>query len=300
MTTKRQKSKSDAVSYIPRVLKALRELGGVAKASAVKEAIVSSMAEKDEKIDDSMLESGAIRYANDIQWARMHLVNAGLLEPYNRDSHGVWKLTPAGWTTQLDAKTASGIHSKSTSKSTHPKADIQTAPGDEDNQPELPEMASWRSEVKKLLITMPPPGFERLCAEIMARNGLHATKVTGQSGDKGIDGEGLLAFDSLELLSIRVAWQCKRFNDRTVGSDEVRNFRGSLDMATNHGIIFTTSTFTAAAIQEARQPEKKPIKLVDLYDLISKLEKLKLGFKDDDQSTLDREFFKQFCNAPYV
>ena len=289
-------SKPESVAYIPRVIAALRSMEGVAKASAVKDAIVTTMTEQKLPINEVMLASGVVKYQNDIQWARMFLVNAGMLEPSDPKSRGIWKLTPQGWQTPLDPAAVLAIYAQSAKKSKKAASDTQTAPSDEGTQQDLPGLKSWESEVKKLLQTMPDKGFERLCAEIMTRNGLHATKVTGQSNDKGIDGEGLLAFDDLELVSIRVAWQCKRFKDGKVGSVDVRNFRGSLDMSTEHGIIFTTSAFTAEAINEASQPAKKTIKLVDLDGLISKLDKLKLGILEGTSRAVDAAFFGPYLN----
>ena len=48
---------------------------------------------KGETIPETSLSSGAPKFANDIQWARMYLVNAGLLEPMKTAGYGNWKLT---------------------------------------------------------------------------------------------------------------------------------------------------------------------------------------------------------------
>jgi len=281
----------EAVGYIPRILSALREMDGIAKAAAVKEAIVATMTANGESISEKLLASGAPKYQNDMQWARMYLVNAGMLEPVSVAGRGVWKLTDAGWTTPLDAGTVATIY-----KGQKAAIDDQIAPNDNDLQQDLPGLDSWAHQLQKILKTMPAEGFERLCAAIMTKNGLHATKVTGQTGDKGIDGEGNLSFDGLGLVSIRVAWQCKRYDDGTVGSQAVRDFRGSLDLSTNHGVIFTTSTFTADAVQEATQPAKKPIKLVALEDLIEMLRQLGLGVTEGEIPVIDLPFFYKYLH----
>ena len=284
------------VDYIPRVVFALREMDGVAKASAVRDAIVASMTEKGEPFNDTILSTGAIKYQNDIAWARMYLVNAGMLEPASVSGHGIWKLTRAGWSMPLDVQTAVHIYNRSTGKGGAQSTDTQDAPSDDALQQDLPGTDTWEHKLKKILKSLPPEGFERLCTAIMTANKLHATKVNGHSGDKGIDGEGLLAIDDLGLVSIRVAWQCKRFKDGSVGSQDVRNFRGSLDHITAHGIIFTTSGFTADAVQEAAQPSKLPIKLIDLVELIQMLQQLKLGVMALPAITIDLPFFEQYLN----
>ena len=284
------------VDYIPRVVSALRDMDGVAKASAVRDAIVASMTEHGEPFNQTILSTGAIKYQNDIAWARMYLVNAGMLEPVNVSGHGIWKLTQAGWAMPLDVQTAINIYSQSTGKVSIASTDTQDAPSDDALQQDLPGTDSWEHQLKKILKSLPPEGFERLCAAIMTANGLHATKVNGHSGDKGIDGEGLLSFDQAGLVSIRVAWQCKRFKDGSVGSEAVRNFRGSLDHATAHGIIFTTSAFTPEAVQEAAQLSKLPIKLVHLGDLIGLLQQFKLGVSALPVNTVDVPFFDEYLH----
>ena len=81
----------EVVRFIPRILATLREMNGVAKAGAVKAAVVQAIFEAGEPVNDQMLSSGVPKYQNDIYWARMYLVNAGLLEPSKVAGHGVWK-----------------------------------------------------------------------------------------------------------------------------------------------------------------------------------------------------------------
>ncbi len=280
-----------SVAYIPRILAALRQMDGVAKAAAVKEAVVATMAEQHQPVDETLLQSGQAKYLNDMQWARMYLVNASMLEPVSVAGHGVWKLTDKGWQVSLDAKAALDIYN-ATAKKGKKVSDTMPAPND-DGQPEL--SPSWEAQLKNILISLPHEGFERLCAEIMTKNGLHATKVTGRSGDGGIDGEGLMALDKSGLVSVRVAWQCKRFNGGSVGASEIRDFRGALDHATNHGIVFATSAFTADAVQDAAMPGKKLIRLVDLKALIEMLGEMTLGVKSvDTGKEIDEAFFKPY------
>ncbi len=128
----------------------------------------------------------------------------------------------------------------------------------------------------------------------MTANGLDQIKVTGKSGDKGIDGMGLMYLDDAGLVSIRVARQRKRYTTGNVGSMEVRNFRGSLDHKTDHGIIFTTSTFTPEAMKESVALGKIPIRLVPLDQLIAMLKNLKLGVGPEPDHAVDASFFEQY------
>jgi restriction system protein len=53
-----------------------------------------------------MLPSGEPRVRNQIRWARLYLVRAGLVDSSMR---GVWSLTQKGKDTQLDAETTSAL-----------------------------------------------------------------------------------------------------------------------------------------------------------------------------------------------
>ncbi len=68
---------------------------------------------------------------------------------------------------------------------------------------------------------MPPATFERLCQRLLREAGFTKVEVTGQSGDGGIDGKGVLR---VNLLSFQVIFQCKRWQG-LVGSSVVRDFR---------------------------------------------------------------------------
>lgn len=286
----------EVVRFIPRILSTLREMNGVAKAGAVKSAVVQSIFDAGETVNDQMLASGVPKYQNDIYWARMYLVNAGLLEPAKTAGHGTWKLTPEGWESPLDMGTAAAIYFKTASKGGKNKDEVDLpAPSGDDLQQNLEGTINWQVQLKDILWSLTDKGFEHLCAAIMTANGLDQTKVTGQSNDKGVDGIGLMYLDDAGLLSIRVAWQCKRYTgNTTVSSEEVRNFRGSLDHTTDHGIIFTTSSFTAEAMKESVALGKTPIRLVPLDQLIDMLRKLELGVAHNPDSVVVDSFFDQY------
>lgn len=285
----------EVVRFIPRILSTLRDMNGVAKAGAVKAAVVQAIFEAGEAVNDQMLASGVPKYQNDIYWARMYLVNAGLLEQAKTAGHGTWKLTNQGWESPLDMATAAAIYYQTASKGSKNKDEANLpAPSGDDLQQDLEGTVNWQVQLKEILWSLSDQGFEHLCAAIMTANGLDQIKVTGKSGDKGIDGMGLMYLDEAGLVSIRVAWQCKRYTSGTVGSMEVRNFRGSLDHKTDHGIVFTTSTFTAEAMKESVALGKTPIRLVPLDQLIEMLKNLKLGVGPAPEHTVDASFFDQY------
>lgn len=290
----------DSTSYIKPIIEALRSLKGVAKAAAVKQWIADSMAGQNQVIPETILASGAQKFSNDIQWARMFLVNAEMLEPMAVAGYGNWKLTPKGWETKLDVTSVRLIYKTTAQKSNAPSSDNLDAPPEDARQGELVGTQSWEGVLKKILNTMPDKGFERLCAFIMTKNGLEATKITGQSGDGGIDGEGMLAFDDLSLIKTPVAWQCKRFEANKVSSGQIRDFRGAVEGRAKFGLIFTTSSFTPSAELEARRPGATPIELVGLERLIELMKKNAIGVRprnrDMEDLEVDQAFFVEYLH----
>ena len=64
-------------------------------------------------------------------------------------------------------------------------------------------------------MNMRPDAFERLARRLLREADFNSVKVTGQSGDGGIDGLGVYR---LGLVSFPVFFQCKRYRG-SVGAD---------------------------------------------------------------------------------
>jgi restriction system protein len=108
--------------------------------------------------------------------------------------------------------------------------------------------------------SLPPQGFERFCQRLLRESGFQQVKVTGRSGDGGIDGIGVLQINA--FVSFKVLFQCKRYAG-SVGSPQVRDFRGAMAGRADTGLILTTGTFTLDAKSEAVRDGVAPIELVD-------------------------------------
>src|SRR5690606_3419302 len=93
------------------------------------------------------------------------------------------------------------------------------------------------SDVLDVLKNLSPSGFERFCQRLLREVGFSEVHVTGKSGDGGIDGHGNLQVN--HLVSFNVLFQCKRYSG-SVGSGEIRNFRGSMTGRTDKGIFLTS------------------------------------------------------------
>jgi len=98
-------------------------------------------------------------------------------------------------------------------------------------------------------------------------------EVRGKTGDGGIDGVGVLR---VNLVSFQVYFQCKRWKG-SVGSREIRDFRGALQGRADKGLFITTGTFTAQASDEATRDGAIAIDLIDGERLCDLLKENGLG-----------------------
>ena len=121
---------------------------------------------------------------------------------------------------------------------------------------------------------MPPDAFERLCQRLLRESGFEEVKVTGKSGDGGIDGECVMRLGG--FLALPVVFQCKRYQG-SVSSPVVRDFRGAMMGRAERGLLITTGTFTRDAKVEAVRAGAHPIDLVDSDQLLDKLKDFRLG-----------------------
>jgi restriction system protein len=270
------------VQYFDSVLKALKELGGLRTPAEVVEKVAEiknvSEAEQQEK-----LPSGALRFANQVAFARQYLVWGGYLDPSKR---GVWSLTEKGrmssGISDADAlqlfKEQHALHSKKEPKN-----------GEDGDGEELP-LEPYKEQLLKILKNLPPPGFERLCQRLLLESNFEQVQVTGQSGDGGIDGIGIVKVN--QFVTFKVLFQCKRTD--TVSSGQVRDFRGAMQGRADKAIILTTGLFTKDAQKEAVRDGVPPIELVDGNRLVLLFEDLKLGLIPRSTFDVDVDFFKPF------
>ncbi len=153
---------------------------------------------------------------------------------------------------------------------------------------------SLESEENQLLLVLKglsASGFEQVCKLLLIESGFKKVKVTGRSGDGGIDGEGVLEINP--LLSFKVIFQCKRYKG-SVGSAAIRDFRGAMVGRADKGIFITTGFFTRDANDEACRNGAHPIELVDGEKLVNMFERLGLGVKAKTIYDVDFEFFKKY------
>lgn len=230
----------------------------------------------------SRLDSGGNRLNNRIQWSRQDLVLSGDVE---RSQNGIWKITPKGkerlerewrsWKPEY-YKTPLSLAAVTVSiPNFAPKASLVVPPmvaqlmvgpyeAVEQAMRELVEQVE--NELLERLHSADPTEFENIIAQLLEKLEYGSIsdgsiKVTGRSGDGGIDGE--CALDRLGLYKAK--FQAKRWTT-SVSSKEIRDFIGALTTErVEQGIFVTTSDFTQDAITTAQRAGK--VKLISGKDL---------------------------------
>ena len=266
-------------------LKALKELGG----SATNQELVDKIIELENYSEEIQTvphrEGRETKLEYRAAWARTYLKKYGAI---NNLSKGVWVLLDKGESmTEQEALTVPAII-RAQDPSRQNSNDL--APSNDDD-PIIDMEEDWKSVLLQKLKTIKPDAFERLCQLILRESGFIKVQVTGRSGDGGIDGIGIL---KMNLLSFHVSFQCKRYQG-SVGSSELRDFRGAMIGRGDKGIFITTGSFTSEARKEANRDGAPAIDLIDGEELCELLKNLKLGLTTEivEKVTVKTEWFDQ-------
>ncbi|MBV4424331.1 restriction endonuclease [Clostridium tyrobutyricum] len=269
----------------------LKMLGGSGTVQEITNKTVELLNLSDDIVDFPHSDSGnqsELEYQ--LAWARTYLKNSKVIMNSER---GVWSITSEySGIDNIDVKT---IIKKTLDKRSN-KVQIKDATNEQqenlndDNSDEVPEeIRPWRKRITDVLMNMDPYGFERLSQRLLRECGFSQVVVTKKSGDGGIDGTGKLRING--IFSFNVAFQCKRYKG-VVGPGEIRDFRGSLTTDIEKGVFITTGTFSKAASEEASNPGKQQIDLIDGEDFINKLAEYEIGLREIKDYEIDEEFFK--------
>ena len=284
------------VQYFQPVIDGLRDLGSSAKPREVYMWIAEQLSVPKEEIEGTT-KGGQSKFENKVGWARFYLAKGGFIDTEQR---GVWVLTEKGRSANLTHDDAydlfrtihdgfrreGGEPGEGETDQTVDEADA-SAPDEKTylNQDAIQE------ELVRILRGVTDKGFEELSARLLRHIGFENLKVTGKTGDHGIDGEGFLLIN--RFVRIKVMFQCKRYTG-TVQVKEIRDFRGAIQGRAERGIFLTTGTFTKAAREEAARENATAIELVDIDRLLELLIEESLGVRETKALTIDRDFFTPY------
>jgi restriction system protein len=247
-------------------IEAIKQLGG----SGTNEEIFDKIIETEkfpQEIQEVIHRNNVTKLQYRSAWARSFLKMADII---TNSSRGIWSFTKEG-----EKISQEEILSRIKEKRQNYHQNRKSTSSLEDKEEELPKEnpLEWQEELLETLKLIKPDSFERLCQRILRESGFSSVKVTGRSGDGGIDGVGILR---VNLLSFQVLFQCKRYRG-SVGASEVRDFRGAMMGRCDKGLLITTGSFTTEARKEATRDGAFAVDLIDGEELCELLKKLQLG-----------------------
>jgi restriction system protein len=227
------------------LLRTLADSGGSAKPRDVYPKVSSCFPELTTAEQEQRLESSPStrKWWNLVQWVRQSLVTAGEIDGSTR---GVWTITPKGAARLQVDKPGRQRPSESRDLSLRDLANRS------------------RDEAKARLLTelrgLSPSAFEHFCRALLQHLGFRDVTVTKRSGDGGIDGYGDFRQGAV---SIKSAFQAKRWTEAPVGRPEIDRLRGALQGEYDHGVFITTSRFTKDATEASYKKGAISILLLD-------------------------------------
>jgi len=264
-------------------LLAVREIGDSGTIEEIVEKVISTegFTEEQQAVPAKKGRRSLIEYR--LGWCRTHLKGMGLLE---NSARGVWSTTDAGRTVTIEeipalhaAYRAQHKQSQNAKEADYDADDLREPDTHDDPEPST----EWKERTLAILQAASPDQFERLARRLLREAGFVSAKVTGKSGDGGIDGVGVYR---VSLLSFRVFFQCKRYSG-SVGSSAVRDFRGAMSGRGDKGLLITTGTFTSEAKREATRDGAPPVDLIDGDQLCDLLKEYELGVRCTVRQTED-------------
>lgn len=269
----------------------LKMLGGSGKNNEINDKAAEMLNLSEDVYAIPHLNSSSLTEINyRLAWARTLLKNYGAII---NSARGVWSIT----TDFSNVDSVNGEYIERNCKKPNPSAAMKdNSEQTEESQMEeagveIPEeVRAWRKKLYNVLVDMDPFAFERLTQRLLRECGFDDVKVTKKTGDGGIDGTGKLKING--IFSFNIAFQCKRYQG-TVGAPDIRDFRGSLTTDIEKGVFITTGSFSKQAIEEASNPGKQQIDLINGEDFISKLAEFGIGVKEIKDYEIDEDFFKK-------
>lgn len=275
------------------------------------ETLASQMGITDAE-QDLMLPSGTqTRFYNRVTWAVTYLTKSLLLEKAGR---GKFKIAQRGIETlktnpkRIDNKYLERFSEYQAFKTKKSKSKAIIASNDDDTSSDsdiTPEerLGAAYEELREALAddllrrvrSGSPKFFEHLVVRLLLAMGygkgqIERAKVTGKSGDDGID--GVIPQDRLELDMVYV--QAKR-HENAVGPGDIDKFVGSLmRKKATKGVFITSGTFTDGAQRAGREASVK-LRLVDGDELAELMIDYNVGVAPADTyivKKVDTDFFE--------
>lgn len=272
-----------AYSFAWIVVQALRELGGSGTIAETNEKSIelAGLTEEQQAVPHKRGSRSEVEYR--LAWARTVIKAVGLA---TNSSQAVWTFPELGYAvTQQELMDLHRKRLRELRKARKEKEQQQDVAGEESGPDDpgdddlVDEEEAWELRLLDVLKGMEAGAFERLSQRLLREAGFANVQVTGKAGDGGIDGTGIYR---LSLVSFPVFFQCKRYQG-SVGSGEIRNFRGAMTGRVDRGLFITTGSFTSEATKEATRDGAPPIDLIDGGALTELLRRYKIGVSFEEK-----------------
>jgi restriction system protein len=143
--------------------------------------------------------------------------------------------------------------------------------------------AEVHKKLRQQMLALTPSEFEDLIGRLLTSIGFEEVVVTERTNDGGIDVRGILVVG--DVIKTKMAVQAKKWK-ANVQAPIVQQVRGSLSTH-EHGLIITTSDFSAGAYDEAQQPEKIPVALMNGEQLVRLLIENDIGISRESHDIID-------------
>ena len=225
-------------------IEALRDLGGSATIQELDEKVIEleGVTEPEQAFQMRNHENRP-RVNYYLAWSRTYLKRGNAIE---NSSRGVWALTEQGSAINRLEQTKAiydqvNMEEREKAKAKRHVTKETKAPIEEVSDAGPDDVEDWKGKLLAVVGAMHPSAFERLSQRLLREAGFMKVEVRGKSGDGGIDGLGILR---VNLVSFQVYFQCKRWTG-SVGSKEIRDFRGAVQGRADKGLFITTGHFTS-------------------------------------------------------
>ena len=297
--------------YQSLMLPALRALedGEEVPVSGLRERIAASEGLTPEDVAEKT-SSGAVRLAYRVNFALLGTERAGLVERVRR---GVYRITAEGkrllaqdperidvkvlWNYPSFAEWQEGVkRRKQTQGEIPPSDETRETPEEALNRAAAEYRAVLELEVLARVRSAAPEFLEQVVVDLLIAMGYGGGdpamgRVTGRSGDGGID--GMIKEDALGLDEIYV--QAKKYTEGSVGGADLRNFAGAIDAAgTNKGVFVTTVSFSSGARDYVAKSPKR-IVLIDGEELARLMVQHNIGvrsWRGLEIKRMDEDYFE--------
>lgn len=298
MTSRRFRVDADSLPDLPDMMlatvEALDSLGGSASIQELDEKVIELEGVSEQEQTLTMPgDKYRPRVNYYLAWARTYLKRGGALV---NSARGVWALTETGSAISEITQTRAIYEQVNFEERERTKARKEAAKGLKSDIAEAAEAGEpedsepWRSHLIAALIAMKADAFERLSQRLLREAGFTKVEVRGKTGDGGIDGLGILR---VNLVTFQVYFQCKKWQG-SVGSKEIRDFRGAVQGRADKGLFITTGHFSSQASDEATRDGAIAIDLIDGDRLCDLLKQHSLGVhtKMIEQVSVDGGWFQ--------